>query len=30
MMYEQGNGVAKDPERAKHWYRLAGFEYPAS
>jgi len=26
MMYEQGDGVDKDPEEARRWYRKAGFD----
>ena len=26
MMYEQGNGVEKDPEKAREWYARAGFD----
>jgi TPR repeat protein len=26
MMYERGDGVEKDPEEARRWYRLAGFD----
>ena len=26
MMYADGRGVEKDPEQARHWYRLAGFD----
>ena len=25
MMYETGNGVEKDPEEARKWYKMAGF-----
>jgi hypothetical protein len=25
-MYEEGRGVEKDPEEARRWYRLAGFD----
>jgi len=25
MMYEEGKGVDKDPEKAKEWYARAGF-----
>jgi len=26
MLYEEGRGVPKDPDEARRWYRLAGFE----
>jgi hypothetical protein len=26
MMYNEGNGVARDPERAKEYYARAGFD----
>jgi TPR repeat protein len=26
MMYAEGRGVEKDPEEAKRWYKMAGFE----
>jgi TPR repeat protein len=26
MMYEEGKGVARDPDEAKRLYKLAGFE----
>jgi TPR repeat protein len=26
MMYEEGNIVPQDFEKAKHWYSLAGFD----
>jgi len=25
MMYEEGNGIEKNPEAAKEWYKKAGF-----
>ena len=26
VLYDEGRGVDKDPEEARRWYRLAGFE----
>ncbi len=26
MMYQEGNGVERDPEAARRWYQKAGFD----